>query len=496
MKAATRERLALVAIVVAYLAVAVQYARLTPPWQAPDEPAHFNYVKFVAEVGALPVLQPGDYPHDYLEAIKAAGFPPHMSIASIRYEAWQPPLYYLAAALVYRLAGESSLGQQLLVLRLFSVGLGALLIVVAHRVVATLAPGRAWLSLGVAATVAAIPMHVATTAAVSNDTLSELWVALVLWQLLLILRRPQGGLRPWLGLGATLGLAGLTKLSTCVVGPLVVGVLAYAARGVAPAERGRFAARRLAASGLVALLLVLPWLAHNVTVYGLSDPFVFRQHAAVVVGQERTSAWLARVGLARGLVELATTTWHSFWGQFGWMGVPIDSRLYRGLTLLSAVAGLGLLLRLSQARRQWERLAPEERAGLCLLGGLALLVGASFLWYNLSFKQHQGRYLFPALIPLGVLGASGWREVTRRAGRPLAAVALVAMALVLAVAALCRGARPDRWVLAGTLALAGAFSLPGRLGAWLYALPYPLLLLLDVLCLYRFILPALARPGL
>ena len=67
-------------IIVAYLLTGILYAVRTPPWQAPDEPAHYNYVKYLAENHRLPVLQMGDYPHDYLEEIKAKRFPPEMSV--------------------------------------------------------------------------------------------------------------------------------------------------------------------------------------------------------------------------------------------------------------------------------------------------------------------------------------------------------------------------------------------------------------------------------
>ncbi len=492
---ASATRLALAAIVLAYLAVAVQYARLTPAWQAPDEPAHFNYARYVAEHGTLPVLQPGDYSQSYLEEIKGRKFPPEMSIDAIRYESWQPPLYYLLAAGVYRLAAAGALAQQLLALRLLSVVLGALLLLVSYRAVTTLAPTRPWLALGATALVATVPMHVAVSAAVSNDVLAELWVALVTWQLLALVRGPDRGLRPWLLLGITLGAAGLTKISTGITVPLVVAALGYLAWRE-PAGRGRALLGRLAAVGVPAVLMMLPWLVHNVSVYGPADPLVFARHDAVVLGQPRTIPWLQEVGLRRAVTEFVLTTFHSFWGQFGWMGVPIDERIYRGLAFMVALAALGLLLRLPSLPRDWRRLAPAERMGLALLAALTVLTGASLLWYNLSFKQHQGRYLFPALIPLGVFLSAGWREITRRGRRLLAAVLPLAAALLLAGRDALRHQAWDKWTVLGLTGLGGGFGLgawlPEDLSRWLYALPYPLLLTLDLACLYAFILPALS----
>jgi len=48
---------------------------------------------------------------------------------------------------------------------------------------------------------------------------------------------------------------------------------------------------------------------------------------------------------------------------------------------------------------------------LAVLMGLAVL---AFIWYNLQFVQHQGRYLFPALIPVATAFALGWSFILSR----------------------------------------------------------------------------------
>src|SRR2546421_12851096 len=79
----------------------VLYAVRTPHWEAPDEPAHFNYVRVLAVTGTFPVLQQGDYDQAYLEEIKSEKFPPELSVDAIRYESHQPPLYYVIATPFY-----------------------------------------------------------------------------------------------------------------------------------------------------------------------------------------------------------------------------------------------------------------------------------------------------------------------------------------------------------------------------------------------------------
>lgn len=134
--------------VAAYLALGVLYAVKTPAWQVPDEPAHYNYVRFVAEQGRLPELVPGDYPHKYLEEIKSRRFPPDMSIDPIRYESHQPPLYYLLAACVYRIARWPLSLPIPLALRLFSLLLGAGALAAGYKVVRAVYPGEPYLALG------------------------------------------------------------------------------------------------------------------------------------------------------------------------------------------------------------------------------------------------------------------------------------------------------------------------------------------------------------
>jgi len=63
---AARQRIALRVIIVLYIVLGAMYAVGTPPWQVPDEPAHYNYVRYVATHGSLPELCQGDYPAAYL----------------------------------------------------------------------------------------------------------------------------------------------------------------------------------------------------------------------------------------------------------------------------------------------------------------------------------------------------------------------------------------------------------------------------------------------
>jgi len=478
------------AIVLIYLILATLYAAYTPDWQAPDEPAHYNYVKYLGEQYRFPILKPGDYPAAYLEEIKTAHFPPEMSIAPIRYEFHQPPLYYVLAVPVYRLFGGS-----LLPLRLLSVALGALLLLVVCWTVRALVPDRPFLALGATAFVAFLPMHLAMTAAVNNDTLAELLLATILLLSIRYLKLPDSSLGQREGrqllvlLGITTGLGLLTKSAVYVAVPLVLLAIALKHLWIErPSLSGSLKAGTVYA--IPAFLMGLPWWLRNIAHYGGIDFLGLNRHDEVVVGQLRTAEFVAGRGFGALLHDFSLTSFHSFWGQFGWMGVLLDTRIYQALAILSALGLIGFLI---WALRTWRSRATRPKwqwAAGSLLVASGILTLAAYLWYNTQFVQHQGRYLFTALVPIGLAAALGWREALRRERAwPLAAALLVgAAALRLA------GLLPNWHLLmlvATAVALAVRRYLPRRLDPFIQACPYLLLILLDLASLFFFILPQL-----
>ncbi len=483
------------AVILLYLVLGTLYAIYTPAWQAPDEPAHYNYVKYLAEQHRFPILKPGDYPAGYLEEIKAARFPPELSIDPIRYEFHQPPLYYLLAVPVYRLFGGV-----LLALRLLSVAMGALLLVVVQWTVQALVPDRPFLALGTTAFAAFLPMHLAMTAAANNDILAELLLTLLLLLSIRYLRldrtasEPRQETRLLILMGVTTGLCFVTKSAIYVGLPLTL--LAIALRKLW-LEQGSLAGGSkpgLVRAGLTYLLpaaaLGLPWWIRNIAIYGDGDFLGLSRHSQVVAGQLRTADFVAQHGTTQLLRDFFLTSFRSFWGQFGWMGVLLDERIYQALAILSVLAliGFGLFaLRLWRRRREFPSWQWAAGAVVGLSGVFTL---AGYLWYNAQFLQHQGRYLFTALVPLSLAVALGWREALRREHAwPLAALLILSTAL-LGLAGLL-----PKWPLAMLAAAAVALVirrfLPRRLDSVIQACPYFLLLALDLASLFLFIVPQL-----
>ncbi len=447
-------------IVLAYLFVGTLYAVNTPAWQAPDEPAHYAYIRQLAD-GDLPVIEPGDYDQAYQSLVISSGFDPQYSVEPFSYEDWQPPAYYLAALPVYVLADGA-----LTPLRFVSVLLGAGVVIFAYLAAREIWPGDApaMRSRALTATVfvAFLPQHLAMMAAVNNDSLAELLIAAVLWLLLMQLRRAEtaageqgrqvfaDSLRRWGVIGLLLGIGFLAKASVYLMALLVAVTLLWMHWG-----NWRRLARCALWVALPAAIFGLLWWGRNVVVYDGFDPLASAAHDAVVVGQPRTAEWLAQYGAGEVIARFLRTTFNSFWGQFGWMAAPMPAWVYTPLLLLSlATAGGLLLLAATPGGREGERRARLSRAHAnpqaLVLVTLFLLSLLGYLGYNVVFVQHQGRYLFSALIPIAIGVGAGLGALAQPVWK--------------------------RWPWT-------TYLLPLGLGAALFAL--------DLLALFRFIVPYL-----
>jgi hypothetical protein len=198
---------------------------------------------------------------------------------------------------------------------------------------------------------------------------------------------------------------------------------------------------RSAVSHLVALfgiaaVLSSPMFIRNVLTYGITDPLVVVRHESVVLGQPTTAEMIAQLGTSRVAQNFLAITLRSFWAQFGWMGVLVDERIYLALFALTAVALLGLALYAFRVVR--DRAALDDTTRWCL-GVMALLVVTAivdYLGYNGTFFQPQGRYLFPAIIPIALALVLGLREILAKEHARLLFVLLYVVMVGLDIAAL------------------------------------------------------------
>jgi 4-amino-4-deoxy-L-arabinose transferase-like glycosyltransferase len=386
-------------ILAGYFIVAGLFAIRVPDWQAPDEPAHYNVVRQIAGRGCCPLIEQGDWDNPYLEQIKAADFAPELlsALPAIQYEDHQPPLYYMLLAPVYALTNGS-----LTALRLASVVIGAGVVIAAYAVSLRAFRGQYGVAWGAAAFVAFLPQHVHILASVNNDALAWALVGAILWA---SIDYADGGRTPAWALGLLVGAALLTKSTAYLMGGVALAAVWM--------RTERFSLRPFVSYLVPAAVLGLLWWLRNIAVYGFPDFLGLREHDAVVIGQTRTAEYIAEFGTAKYIADAVQTTVTSFYGQFGWMAIPLWSVSPWIQAALVGVTLLGLAGAVFRSFAGQSEIR-ASRGTWTLFGLTALLSILMVIYYNTSFVQFQGRYAYPLLIPLAVTVALGLDFIRKR----------------------------------------------------------------------------------
>ncbi|MCX6370330.1 MAG: glycosyltransferase family 39 protein [Solirubrobacterales bacterium] len=414
---------ALIAAQLAVIVAAGLATVLSLPKFTGDERAHFSYLQSVAEQGRLPLLGPSLISPE-VEAIYQGTYPSPakidpatLGLSGRSYEAFQPPLYYLLAAIPFRLAGDNYV-VKMRVMRLVGLGLllAAALLLWRLTVEVINDPEEAEPYFAFALTALLWPGIVLRTVTISNSGLEFLigiGLTLVLWRAWQ--RRSAGWL---IGAAALLGVGLLTRLTIIFFIP---GLLICA---VAVLRQAQISARTrwLAGAGVVLIpaLIMAPWLLSNLDRYGsLTGSRIWRQQQEPSLNPEGIQYALSDIPsrllvITRGLLP------EEWW-------IELLSALKRWVltTLMTALvvfAPLGVLsVRPSERRTQ-------------LLALLALPVGVGIIWMSyvllvINWDFFLPRYLYPTIPGLMLLAAVSLGRLRRGARALLVGAAVMTVLL-------------------------------------------------------------------
>ncbi len=438
------------------------WSLIVPPFQVPDENAHYAYVQQIAERGTLPhtVLPQGPLsPREdaTLAALFSYGIAGHRENPSLLSTPQQhaleaaeseklsalgsgdaltatadPPLYYALAAVPYALGGESVL-TKLALMRLLSALLGALTVGLVFMFLRELLPAtpRAW-AAG-ALLVALQPLFGFMSGGVNDDSLLYAGAAGTLWALARAFRR---GLTPATGtlLGALLAvgvLAKLTLLAFLPAGALALVLLVHRARGELrrPALRGAGCAVGSAAVPLLVYLLLDRTVWSRALIPGGIGSVKGAGGASFSLGGEIGHVYqlfLPHVFGTRqfGYLPLWDTWFKGFVGRFGWVDFGFAAWVYKLAALIYVGVGALVLAELVSRRSALRRRLGELSVYVVAVLALCVEIGIESYRYKIGGSGifEQARYLLPLLGLYGALGALAVRGAGRRWGPVVAAV--------------------------------------------------------------------------
>jgi 4-amino-4-deoxy-L-arabinose transferase-like glycosyltransferase len=464
-----------VCFLIAFVNAAI-WGVIVPPFQVPDEIAHFGYAQYLAETGKPPpqgsgaqyslqeevalerlffysvigrpqlrgILTPED---DHALRTALATHPSPVGQGGVSAVTNQPPLYYALETIPYWLSPSHDILARLALMRLLSALLAAGTVLTIFLFLRELMPQTPWAWTVGALAVAFQPTFDFIAAGVQGDNLLFLASALTF---LLLLRTYRRGLtvRRGAAIGAVTAIGLLAKLTFIALLPgiaLALALLAWRAR-----SDGRGAAlRALAAAVFAAAAPVLLYALLNVTVWHRGSPF------AGGLAITSASASTLPTGATVTLHETLDYTWqlylprlwfmhHAFFseyplwstwlngsiGHFGWLDYTFPQWVYDdGRYLLYALAALAVA-GVVQLRSGIRRVLPIFACFAVMALGLLGAIGYTGVRYRLSsgFPFEQARYLFPLLVLYGLFIVLVARALPRR-WTPVLGALLVVLAM-------------------------------------------------------------------
>jgi hypothetical protein len=409
-----------VSLLLIFLALGLFYVGLVPLWESPDEPSHFSHAYFLLRHRSLP--RPGTVLFEDVQL----------------YEARHPPLYYAIAATfmgLWERAGlpsdveitpnpdaactpernrfehpeglgwfaGSTLAYATRFLSLCIAAVGPLLTALLAARMFPSRPGVAVLSFLLHG---CFPQFLFVSSSVNNDSLTQTLSAGILYVLCGLLLAAETPSRSAVWGGTLVAACIATKASGLVWVPLSLGAVL-----LLPRKRVRAAAA-----------LVGPAVACGIILFFLTS----MKHGGGGLPESLHRRLFSGQGPVFSLSALGTVP-ESLWACFGWVDVcPAPHTNARVTVLVAALLAVGWF----SLWRNGELRGMSARS-IALVGLVPLVFLISIGLYTSPLGKAQGRFLFPAMGALAIVGAYALTEMSLPLGRrgPWVAVACTAALL-------------------------------------------------------------------
>ncbi len=444
---------------------ATSWAFITPPFEVPDEPSHYAYVRQLAQTGTLPTSSSNDYSQEEnlaLELLRSRAIrfdPDERAIFSPAQQATldqslqalnrssggegspaagvatsEPPLYYALESIPYRLGSGGTLLDRLQLMRLLSALMAGFTALFTFLFLREALPAARWAWVVGGLGVALSPLFGFMSGAVNPDAMLFAVSAALFYCIARAFRR---GLtyRSATATGLVIAVGFATKLSFIGLAPG-----AYVALAAVAIREARHRGRSALLPGVSAALIGCMPLLLLLAVSPLSGNTAFASAGSAIANlsgsllDRANYVWQLYLPRLPGTVNdfpgifPARQIWFDHYvGQLGWIDTFFPGWVYT-VALIPAGLIAALCTRELVARRAaLRRRAPELTAyALMTLGAMVLVGAASYGEFPKQTDTYgQARYLLPMLPLLGAVLALAARGAGRRWGRSVGALMVV-----------------------------------------------------------------------
>ena len=402
------EPLVVVLLIVVFVR-GILYASVIPPWQAPDEPAHFERAR--AAISATDWNSSRENPPVWYDDLRDSLFNFRFAqylTAEINTVPQQPLWAYIdlyhevykgqySSQTTYALIGlplflfpNNSVPLQLYLTRINNALMNVGIVYFAYATAVLLFPKDLFLRIGVPLIITFIPQHTFILSTVTNGNLAELFATIALYLMLHIL---------------------LQQASIWKIGLLFLAV---------------FAAMWSKATGYFLIFPLITLIGFYLirfrkywrTILLAMGAFVI---LSILFAPDRTASLFDQGwgNLTNRQYffnpQVPWSIFRSFWAMLGWLEIRVDPFWYYLMLGATAIALVGLLLYVIQ---NWKTLSSSST--LPFTGALVILavaVGSALSvqlgWHVITGTIHyaQGRSLFPVIVPIVILLMMGWKQL-------------------------------------------------------------------------------------
>lgn len=442
----------------------IAWALMLPPLHGADESEHLAYVQYVAETGHRADAGPTKRQPYSSDELLLMGAIRHSStvVDDTSRVRWDPvsegrylralrestprrddgggytdsasghsPLYYALLAIPYRMvAGHLNLVQTSIILRLSNAVLAALVAGLAVWTAALLLPRwpETWWLAGVLAGLQ--PVFSSISGTINNDTLVNLLSATAVTAVVHAWRKGPSRTN-MAALATSAALLPVAKITGFALWPaLAFGILIIGLRHHRRADLFRMS---ILPFGVLAVVAV--WVYVSAPLLGGDQGRLVNVHTAgpTIATNVASTAGVTMAVRVNYLVQmfvpfihLGRDVWGQAWpvysvyikrgyGRFGWLDVGLPST-WLTLVTISLIGGwIAAAAAAIRHRATWRHWAPGV-AFLCavIIAVIAFVAAAYAVDFTRAIPGEQGRYIFPALVPMATLFAGGLGIVSSR----------------------------------------------------------------------------------